>query len=207
MTIHSFKHHPDIKKSIDEFLDKTKAKNDKLMFEAHNKAQEAARKRRRKSASKKIGAVSLSNADTVNRAMRVRSRLYAKMDEIFASDLEPKMKMSLAKDVMIKINKVEDKIASIRRRERAILEEQSRKKNESEATKRRRQHDMKKRSISIRKDYLFSAENGGFDPNDFNLKMPSGGACVSFQISGMEGGGEVAVMAAEVSAGEMEASV
>jgi hypothetical protein len=172
-------------KDILGMLERVKQENRNNLFEAHKKAQEAAAVKRRRSG-KRIGSVGLSNTDSVSRAVRIKSRLYAKLDEIFASDLEPAAKLTLAKDVIMKINKVEQKIIAIKRREKALQEEKIAKRDESEQAKRRRRRDMIKKSISIDKGYLFSAQDGGMDPMAFG--MPAfGDPSVSFEISGVSG--------------------
>jgi hypothetical protein len=182
---------------ITDYLNKVKEDSNKFMVEAFKKAQEKSKENRKKS-QKKTGTVSLSNADSVSGAMRIRSRLYAKLDEIFASDINQKAKMTMAKDVLLQITKVEQKIVEIKRREKAIQEERMNKKNDTELDKRKRKYDMQKRSIGIRKDYLYSAAEGGFDPtNNFMTNFSSGEAAVSFDISGMSG--EMVAMAAEAS--------
>jgi hypothetical protein len=203
MTFSIFKPGHDFHKTFFNFLSNKKDETQKMLFEAHKKAQEAAKKRRR-SGSKKIGSVGLSNADSVGRAVRIRARLYAKLDEIFASDLDLKVKMSLAKDVMVQINRVEQKITDIQRRERAIKEEAlAKSKDEPEHVKRRRRYDMQKRGIAIRRDYLYHANDGGFDPMSFCVNAMKAAAAVAFDIAGV--GGEM--LSPQVSEGMVEVNV
>jgi hypothetical protein len=188
------------KKEIVKFLEKSKQNAGRILFEAHKKAQEAAKKNRKPS-DKKFGTVSLSNTDTVSRAMRMRTRLYAKLAEIMASDLDNKMKKALASDVMMQLNKVEQKIIEIQRREKAKQEERVAKKNESEHVKRRRRNDLRLREAYIKKEYLYHADDGGMDPMSYSQAALSGSA-VSFNFSGISG--EVPMASVE---GSVEVSV
>jgi len=185
MKLNAVQANPDLRKTITDYIRKQRDDNAKFFFEAHKKAKEKAKKN---NAAKKTGMVRISNTDTVERCVRIKSRLAAKLMEIYASDLDDKMKSALARNVLLEMSKVEQKISDIRRRERAAQEEKENRKDESEHVKRRRRHDLEKRSVVIRRDYLYSAEKGGFDPND--LMFGSAQAdfpAASFDISGVTG--------------------
>jgi hypothetical protein len=179
---------PDQKKPFNFSFKKMKDDYNGKLMEAHRKEREKARKNIK--ASRKIGSVAISNTDSVERCIKVKARLNAKLGEIFASDLDDKQKMALARGIMLELNKVDGKIADIRRREKAVREtQQTKRKNETESERRRRKYDMEKRTITIRKDFLFHANQGGYDPNNaafggIQLDFP---AAVAFDISGMAG--------------------
>ncbi len=130
------------------------------------KAAAAKKAAKKKKSSKKLGSVTVSNTDTVERCMRIKARLYAKLNEIYGSNVDMKMKQVMARNIMLQVEKVDVKITEIKRRDKAVLEERKRKKNESEEERRKRREDMEKRSTTIKREYLFSAKEGGYDPSD-----------------------------------------
>jgi hypothetical protein len=177
---------PEVKKKIDDYIKKTKEDTAKAYANALKKMSEKTKAEKKKS-SKKLGSISISNTDTVSRCLKVKARLAAKLGEIYSSDLDPKLKNALARDVMIQIEKVEVKISEIQRRERAVAEEKRSRKNESAFKKRQRQMDMAKKTAQIRRDYLYSAEEGGMDPASYMPGSGASDAAVSFDIAGMTG--------------------
>ena len=181
MVINAAQANPELFKNIRDMIKKARVANDKLLINAHNKAKE----KDKKPSTKKSGSVIISNTDTVTSCARIRSRLLAKLQEIFDSDLDEKAKMSLARDIMMQIDKVEQKISEIRRREKAVAEERRARKTESEHEKRKRRHDMAKRTATIKREYLYHASEGGLDPSSY---LPAVGAssvspAVSFNFS------------------------
>ena len=201
MNIDQAQPNPDYGEKIREFLVKMKESNERAMIEAFKRAEQKA-KENRKQSRRKVGVVSLSNTDTIQRCVQIRARLYAKIGEIAGSDLDIKQKMALTRDVMTQIDKVEIKISEIRRRERAVKEEKTAKKTEAEHVKRKRWYDTQKRTAHIRKDYLFPAEKGGFDPYGFSPDIPITPA-VSFDISGLAAG-ELSDVSAETAEAMVE---
>jgi hypothetical protein len=177
---------PELKKNMDDYLRRVKEDSSKALVEAFKRVREKNKAEKKKSP-KKMGSVSLSNTDTVSMCMKLKARLNAKLSEIFSSDLDPKMKNALARDVMVQMDKVEQKISEIRRREKAVAEEKRARKNEQEHVKRQRQRDMAKKTTYIRRDYLYSAEEGGMDPASYMPGAAGSEAAVSYDISGMTG--------------------
>ena len=179
------------------------------LAEAHNRANERTQQnnqRRRRSAPRRQGSVNLSNTDSVGRATRIRSRLRAKLGEIMSSSLDDDIKKSLARTVQLQIDRVDRKIIQIRRRERAKVEERRERRNQErqneerrveiqrEAARRRRRNDMRQRSIRVRREFLYPASQGGFDP--YNKTINGGSSflngngtppAVSFNIAGKSG--------------------
>jgi len=154
---------------------------------AHNRANENQPPRRNRNI-RREGAVTLRNTDSIGRANRVRSRLRAKIGEIMSSNIEPDIKKSLARNVQMQLERVENTIRQIRRRERAEQEERREQRQEvtrqrerrqektraerveerrREEARRRRRNDMRERSTRIRRDFLYPARQGGFNPYDF----------------------------------------
>jgi len=190
---------------------------DRMLTDAHNRASENAQQNRRRRPPKQ-GTVRLSNTDSIGRANRIRARLRAKIGEIMSSPLDDDIKKALARNVQMQLDRVEDKIRQIRRRERAKEEEKreraSREQEEQdriaekrrEEARRRRQRDMRQRSINIRKDFLFSAEEGGFDPMSaaqagVNMSFSATAEpSVAFSVAGHSG---VAMSTAPMPAGDM----
>ena len=154
-----------VAKSVHDFLSQMKMDNSKRLPEAFARAKENTRKNNQKS-TKKIGSVTLSNTDSIGACHRLKNRLNAKLSEIYGSDLDVGLKRSLAQNVVMALANVEQKILEIRRRERAVQEEKTAKKNEKPHEKRRRQRDMEKRTVRIRQDLLYSAKDGGLDPDN-----------------------------------------
>ena len=174
-----------------------------MLKDAHNRANEAHQqnRNRRSSNQRRQGSVSLSNTDSVSRANRIRARLRGKLSEIMGSSLDHDTKMALARTVQIQLDRVEMKVRQIRRRERAKEEEKrenrARERREEDArTERRREQerarrrrDMSQRSVRIRRDFLYPASKGGFDPYSVSpvVQSPGANAAVSFDIGGSSG--------------------
>lgn len=157
--------------------------------EAHNRVQQENRERR-PPPRRQTGAVRLSNTDSIGRARRVRARLLAKLQEVYGSDMETRSRGAVAMDIKLQINRVDKQIAAIRRRERAIEEERTtRRENDTPEARRRRARDMKERRIHIRRDFLYHADRGGFDPNNplFVSGPQNPASSVAFEIGGKMG--------------------
>ena len=152
--------------SMREINRKLRDKKNRRIKEAHARLEEERRARRRQQRPRRTGVARLSNTDTIQRAMQVRARLLAKLKEGFDSDMCPRARDVFAADIKLQISRVDQTINAIRRRERAIEEERnmSRREDTPEA-RRRRFREMQRRSISIRRDFLYLANEGGFDPN------------------------------------------
>jgi hypothetical protein len=132
--------------------------------EAHERVREQQREKR-KQRPRKTGSERLSNTDTMRRARQVRARLVAKLSEVYGTDMELRARDASAMDIKMQINRVDQQITSIRRRERAIEEEKTvRRKDDTPEARRRRARDMQEQRIYIRRDYLYHADKGGFDP-------------------------------------------
>jgi hypothetical protein len=154
------------------------------LFEAHNNAQNNAQNRKRSSLPK-IGTVRLSNTDSLRTALDMRRRVLAKLAEVAAvTDVDKKTRDAMVATVKMQLDKVDRQITAIKRRERAVKEERTARRDECPRARRRRQHDMKERSVNIRRDMLFPADKGGFDPRN-----PAGFpvAAVSFNFGGTVG--------------------
>lgn len=173
------------KKAMNDYLEKTERNTWNLYAEIVKKNQEAAEKQKKKS-SKKFGAVSLSNTDSVQRCQAVKAKLKAKLAEIFSSDIDAKIKGALAREVSMAIDRVDQKISEIKRREVALWEEKAAKKNESEHTKRKRRDDLRKRYTTVKKEFLYSAGEGGLDPAEYGGGAGAA-ASVAFDIGGVSG--------------------
>jgi hypothetical protein len=165
-----------------------------MLKEAHNRIQEQAREQRdqqRRRQRRRTGAVRVSNTDSVGRAMQVRARLLAKLQEVHGSDMEERSRGAAAMDIKLQIDRVERQISAIRRRERAIREEQTtRRSDDSPEARRRRFRDMQERRIYIRRDFLYHANNGGWDPNDPLFSRSAGFnamSSVAFEMGGSVG--------------------
>ena len=175
-----------------------------LLTDAHNRENERIQQNRRRRRPPVQGSVRLSNTDSLGRANRIRQSLRSKVSEIMSSSLDEDVKKSLARNVQLQLDRVEVKIRQIRRRERAQQEEKRERRNEErrqedrrierrrEEARRRRRSDMRERTTRIRRDFLYSARNGGFDPYDNNVKvniyLSSGAsAAVSFDVGGNSG--------------------
>jgi hypothetical protein len=141
-----------------------------MLKEAHNRIQEQQREQRaqqRRQQPRRTGSVRLSNTDSIGRAHQVRARLLAKLQEVHGSDMEERARGAAAMDIKLQINRVDRQITAIRRRERAMQEEQTTRRSEDTPDiRRRRARDMQERRIYVRADYLYHADQGGFDPND-----------------------------------------
>ena len=152
--------------SIREINRKLRDTKNRRIKEAHARLEEERRARRRQHRPRRVGVARLSNADTIQRAMQVRARLLAKLKEGFDSDMCPRAREVFAADIKLQISRVDQMINAIRRRERAIEEERNvSRRNDTPEARRRRFREMQKRSISIRRDFLYHASKGGFDPN------------------------------------------
>jgi len=138
---------------------------ERMIVEAHANL-ERKRKEERRNTRRRTGAVSLSNTDSIQRAMQVRSRLLSKLSEAAGSDMDPRTRDALLADIQLQLDRVDQMIAAIRRRLRAIeAEKQVRRKDDTPEKRRRRWQYMQERRIYIRRDYLYHADKGGFDPN------------------------------------------
>jgi len=170
-----------------------------MLHEANERIKQQQREQRKKRRPRREGAVRLSNTDTLAMAHQIRSRLMAKLMEIHGSDMDTKSKGASAMDIKLKIDRVDRQIAAIKRRERAMLEEKTtRRGDDSPEARRRRAHDMKERRIYVRRDYLYHANNGGFDPNNplfSKTALQDAMSSVAFDIGGNTGTMEIAANA------------
>lgn len=179
-------------------------KNDKTaqLAEAHNRASERNQQNRRRRRPPVRGSVRLSNTDSIGRANRIRQRLQSKLREVMSSSLDENVRKALARTVQMQLDRVEITIRQIRRRKRAqeeekrerraeeSKEEERRVQRQREERRRRRQSDLRERSVRIRRDFLYSANQGGFDPynNNITRAMTGGtGPAVTFNIGGQSG--------------------
>ena len=162
---------------------------DNQLVEANERVQREAREQRRnRNRRRQTGNVSISNTDSVGRAVQVRGRLLAKIAEIAGSDLSPRQRDAAIADIKRQIERVERQISAIRRRERAVEEERSGRGENTPEARRRRARDMQERRINIRRDFLYHANRGGFDPQDLAfMRNSGGGGSVAFDI-GMDMG-------------------
>jgi len=170
-----------------------------MLFEAHNRIQQQQREQRKRTPRRQQGSVRLSNADSMGRARQVRARLLAKLQEVYGSDMDERSKGATAMDIQLQINRVDKQMMAIRRRERAIEEEKmTRRKDDTPERRRRRVRDMQEKRIYIRRDFLYHADKGGFDP-DNPLFSTSGVenaiSSVSFDIDGDVGTMDIAANA------------
>jgi hypothetical protein len=122
------------------------------------------------------------------------------MAEILRSDVPQNQRLAMSRTVQLQLDNVERTISQIRRRERAEKEERRARRNpdkrretarEIEA-RRRRRADMRERSIRVRRDLLYPARRGGFDPQQANQGMnmhPAAASAsgVAFDIAGQSG--------------------
>ena len=158
------------------------------LIEAHNQAQQAQQKKQRANRPR-VGTVRLSNTDTLRTALSMRRKVMAKLAEVAAAtDVEPRTRDAMLATVKMQIDKIDRQITAIRRRERAVEEERRARRDECRQERRRRHRDMQEQSVRIRKDMLFHANEGGFNPNH-PLGLGTGfmDAPVSFDIGGMVG--------------------
>ena len=187
-----------------------------LLAEAHNRANEQAQanRRRRSNVRPATGSVRLSNTDSLGRANRIRQRLRAKIGEIMSSNVDEGTKKALARNVQMQLDRVENTVRQIRRRERAQAEERRERTRQEkrsdderierkreirrEQARRRRRSDIRERTIRVRRDFLTPANQGGFDPYDFvtngingagsgTTDVIAGGPAVAFSIGGQSG--------------------
>jgi len=162
--------------------------------EAHARVQQQQRERRRPPR-RQTGSVRLSNTDSIGHARRIRARLLAKLQEVYGSDMQSRSRGAAAMDIKLQIDRVDRQIAAIRRRERALEEERTTRRDDSPEARRRRARDIQQRSIGVRRDFLYHASRGGFDPNNvlFNktgLQNPV--SSVAFDIGGKVGTMDIA---------------
>ncbi|MCL1844930.1 MAG: hypothetical protein FWF77_03405 [Defluviitaleaceae bacterium] len=159
--------------------------------DAHSRVeQERREQQRRRPPRRQTGSVRLSNTDSIGRARRVRARLVAKLQEVYGSDSDGRSRGTMAMDIKLQINRVDKQISAIRRRERAIEEERTtRRRDDTPEARRRRARDMQERRIHIRRDFLFHANKGGFDPNNptFVSGKQNAASSVLFDIGGNVG--------------------
>ncbi|MCL2456581.1 MAG: hypothetical protein FWD19_03435 [Defluviitaleaceae bacterium] len=149
----------EINKSLNENL-----KNQ--LAEAHEKVREQ-QKKQRQQPKRRTGVTRLSNTDSMRKARQIRAQLVAKLSEVYGSDMDERSRGVSALDIKLQINKVDQQISAIRRRERALEEEKlTRRKDDTPEARRRRFRDMQENKIFIRRDYLFHADDGGYDPNN-----------------------------------------
>jgi len=155
--------------------------------EAHNRAQQQAQARRRNN-TPRVGSVRLSNTDSLRTALGLRRRVLAKLAEVASAvDVEPRTRDAMVATVKMQLDRIDQQIAAIRRRERAVEEERRARRDECPERRRRRHRDMQERSISVRRDFLYPAHKGGFDPRNplGFVSIPS--PAVSFDIGGAAG--------------------
>lgn len=157
------------------------------LFDAHNRAREQARAARQNNRPR-TGVTRLSNTDSLRTALAMRRRVMAKLAEVAAAiDLEPRVRGAMVATVKMQLDRIDRQIMAIRRRERAIEEERQARRDDCPRARRRRRADMKERSIFIRRDFLYSARDGGFDPKNPAgiFKTPAAaGAAVAFDLGG-----------------------
>jgi len=168
----------------------------RLLKEEQSRIQEEQQEQRRnRQRPRRTGNLRLSNTDSLGRAFQVRSRLAAKLMEIQGSGMEPGMRDSTIMDIKLQLGRVDQQIAAIRRRERAVQQERTtRRSDDTPEIRRRRARDMQERRIYVRRDMLYHANNGGFDPNDpIGLRqMKDAMSSVAFEIAGSAGTMEMA---------------
>jgi hypothetical protein len=176
-----------------------KALNDNLVFQlkdAHNRIQQQQREQKKRTPPRRqAGSVRLSNTDSMGRARQVRARLVAKLQEVYGSGMHERAKGATAMDIKLQINRVDQQMMAIRRRERAIEEERlTRRKDDTPERRRRRARDMQEKRIYLRRDFLFHANKGGFDPNNplFTTGVNNAISSVSFDIGGDVGTMDIA---------------
>ena len=162
--------------------------NNQIM-EAHARVREQQQQRRRPR--RQQGSVRLSNTDSLGRAFQIRARLLAKLKEVAGSDMDQRARGATKMDIQLQLDRVERQIAAIRRRERAVDEERTiRRRDDTPERRRRRWRDMQEQRIHIRRDFLFHANKGGFDPNNpmFNKTgIQNMLSSVAFDIDGVLG--------------------
>lgn len=167
---------------------RTKGNKTAKLFEAHNKVQQQQQAKTR-SNRPHTGTVRLSNTDTLRTALAIRQRLLSKLAEVSSVvDVDRRTRDAMVATVKMQLDRVDQKIADIRRRERAVEEERrARRDQESESTRRQRRRDMQERSIRIRRDFLYPADQGGFNPHNplgFPGFTPPPPPAVSIDIGG-----------------------
>jgi hypothetical protein len=164
------------------------------LHEAHSRIQQQQRERRR-APRRQQGSVRLSNTDTLARARQVRARLLSKLQEVYGSDMDERARGGAAMDIQLQISRVDQQMTAIRRRERAVEEERmTRRRDDTPEARRRRARDMQERRIYVRRDFLYHADKGGFDPNNplFTTNLQSDISSVAFDIGGNIGTMDIA---------------
>ncbi|MCL2603670.1 MAG: hypothetical protein FWD90_04250 [Defluviitaleaceae bacterium] len=158
------------------------------LADAHNRAKEADLARRPRPRPR-VGTERLSNTDSIRTAQSVRRRLMAKLQEVTGADVDARTRDGMAAEVKLQLDRVDRQIIAIRRRLRAVEEEKKAKRDECPKVRRQRQNDLKERSIRVRQSLLYSAQDGGFDPNaPTNLRAAlSADAAVSYEFDGNTG--------------------
>jgi len=169
-------------------------RNQQILKEHERVRQEQQQQRRARRP--RTGSARLSNTDGLSRAHQVRAQLNSKLQEVIASQMEPRSRDALASDIQMQIDRVDQMIHSIRRREQAIQAERTRRSNESDAERRRRQHDMQERRIYIRNELLYHANEGGLNPNapPFSNGSFNPAAPVALDIGGFVGSFDAGAM-------------
>lgn len=152
----------------------------RLLRDEHRRLEEE-RKARQKRRPRRTGVARVSNTDTIQSAMQVRARLLAKLKEGAGSDMDPMARDVFVADIQLQISRVDQAISAIRRRARAVQEERSvSARSDTPEARRRRFRDMQKKTFAIRRDLLYPASEGGFDPNRPSMPsmpaVPHGGA-------------------------------
>ena len=161
-----------------------------MLKEAFQRIQQQQAEQRRQRPRRRTGSVRLSNTDSIGRAMQIRSRLLAKLKEVYGSSMDERSRGATAMDIKIQLDRVERQISAIRRRERALREEKTtRRENDTPEARRRRMRDKQESRIHIRRDFLYHANRGGFDPNDPLFMKGTGSevSSVSFDFGGKAG--------------------
>jgi hypothetical protein len=171
----------DKRRAIDRALEKNKYT---MLQEANERVKQKQKEQRKRSPKKQTGAVRLSNTDSIGRARQVRARLLAKLQEVYGSDMDERSRGASAMDIQLQINRVDRQIIAIRRRERAIEEEKmTRRKDDTPEARRRRLRDMQEKRIYVRRDFLYHADKGGFDPNNVVPSFDIGGNIGTMDIA------------------------
>lgn len=154
----------------ENFAKNTRQRDNERLFEAHRRAQKNRNAQNTVRRVRQIrGFVRLRNTDSIARATRIRTQLVAKLREVFAAPIDMNLRKALSRTVTSEIENVDRMINQIRRRKRAVREEQRAQNNNDPAARRRRRNDMAARSITVRRDLLYSTNRGGFDPRKFSV--------------------------------------
>jgi hypothetical protein len=135
------------------------------LVDAHNDALKKTREQNTLGRRPRIGTERLSNTDTIRQANAVRRRLLAKLQEVTAANVDRRTRDGMMVEVKMQLDRVDRQIIAIKRRQNAITEEKKAKKDECPRERRRRRSHIKEKSVAIRQGLLYSAQEGGFDPN------------------------------------------